>query len=155
MKIALLIFALFYLQDETPLKPLEEFEVKLDFEFRDRVKDPNKVEMNQTHRAYEKSRSTGPLPYLFLNLRVLKQQPEEVRLRVEQNGKSGVMNKKFNTSTVIKLDMGFTDDIKDRVSPHEYTVTFLTNDKKPISKIIIFFEEDGTYIVNGQVRGKI
>jgi len=155
MRLAVLIFALLCLQGETPLKPLEEFEVKLNFEFKDRVKDSNKVEMNQTHRAYEKSRVSGPLPYLFLNLRILKQHPDVARVRVEQNGVSSVMNKKFDMTTVLKLDMGFTDDIKDRVSPYEYTVTFLTKDKTPINRIIIYFEEDGTYIVNGQVRGKI
>lgn len=155
MKLIVLLFALIFFQDETPFKPLEEFEVKLNFEFKDRTKDPNRVDLNQTPREYQKSRSTGPLPYLFLSLKVLKVQPEEVRVRIKQNNLNTVMNKKFDMNTVLKLDMGFTDDIKDRVSPHEYTVYFLSKDRKPLSKVIIYFEEDGTYIVNGQVRGKI
>lgn len=155
MKIFLLLFAITCFQDETPFKPTEEFEVKLNFEFKERIKDSNKIELNQTQRDYQRSRASGPLPYLFLNLKILKQQAEEVRVRIEQNGANDVMNRKFDPNTILKLDMGFTDDIKDRVSPYEYTIYFLSKDKKPLSKVTIFFEENGTYIVNGQIRGKI
>ena len=58
-------------------------------------------------------------------------------------------------STVLKLDLGFTDDIKDRVGAYEYTVFFLNEDKDQVSKIVIYFEKDGTYLVNGETRGKI
>lgn len=155
MKLSWLFVALLFFQDDAPFKPMEEFEVKLDFQFKERPRDdPNKIELNQTHRAYERSKSTGVLPYLYLNLRVLKESPEEVRVRVVENGAT-VFTKKFDMNTVLKLDMGFTDDIKDRVSPHEYIVYYLSKDKKPLSKVVIFFEENGTYIVNGQVRGKL
>ena len=86
---------------------------------------------------------------------VLKPAPEEVRIRVIENGSKTVFNKKFDMNTVLKLDMGYTDDIKDRVSAYEYTVYYLTADKKPLSKIVIQFDEDGTYFVNGEKRGKI
>ena len=156
MKLTWLLYALIFLQDETPFKPMEEFEIKLNFEFKDRpARDPNKIELDQTRKEAERSRGSGPLPYLFLNLKVLKQSPEEVRIRVLENGARTVLNKKFDMNTVLKLDMGFTDDIKDRVSAYEYTVYYLTDDKDPVSKVVIYFEEDGTYLVNGQKRGKL
>ncbi len=148
-----LIFAL--QQDATPYKPREEFEVKLDFEFRDRATmDANKIEYNQTQKEYERSRS-GPLPYLNLNLRVLKPVPEEVRVRVIANGTKTVLNKKFDMASVLKLEMGYTDDIKDRISTYEYTVYYLSADKKPLSKVVVMFEEGGAYFVNGELRGKL
>lgn len=135
---------------------MEEFEIKLNFEFKDRPqRDPNKIELDQTRKEYERTRPSGPLPYLYLNLKVLKQSPEEVRIRIIENGNKTVLNKKFDMNTVLKLDMGFTDDIKDRVSAYEYTVYYLTQDKNPVSKVVIYFEEDGTYLVNGQKRGKL
>jgi hypothetical protein len=156
MKLICLFWVLIFIQDETPLKPIDEFEVKLNFEFKDRLRtDPNKIDIDQTRREYEKSRRSGPLPYLLVNVKVLKQAPEVERIRIVQNGRNSTINKKFDMNTVLTLDLGFTDDIKDRVSPYEYTIYFLTKDKDPVNKVIIYFEEDGTYIVNGQVRGKI
>jgi len=51
--------------------------------------------------------------------------------------------------------MGYTDDIKGRVTEHEYTVYFLSKDKKPVSRIVIYFQEDGTFLVNGEKRGRV
>ena len=153
----LIIFGLLSFQEDLPYKPFDEFELKLDFEFKDRGagRDPNKIEMNQTLKEREKTRGSGLLPYLYLNLKVLKQAPNEVRVKVIENRSKSVFNKKFDASTVLKLDLGFTDDIKDRVGAYEYTVIFLDEDKEHVSKIVIYFEKDGTYMVNGEKRGKI
>lgn len=146
----------FLLQDNTPLKPMDEFEVKLNFEFKERTRvDANHVDLNQTQKEYERSRGSGPLPYLYCNVRVLKPVEGEVRFRVFENGTKIVMSKKFDPATVLKLDLGFTDDIKDRVSAYEYSIYYLNAKKESMSKIVIFFQEDGTYLVNGQVRGKL
>jgi hypothetical protein len=159
MKLLFLIFlGLVSIQEDPPFKPSDEFEIKLNFEFKDRGagRDPNKIEMNQTLKEREKSRASGLLPYLYLNLKVLKQGENEVRVKIIENSSKNVMNnKKFDTATILKLDLGFTDDIKDRVGAYEYTVFFLNGDKDPVSKIVIYFEKDGTYLVNGEKRGKL
>jgi len=156
MKFTWLVCALLCLQEEIPFKPSEEFEVKLSFEFKEREgTNVNKIELDQTEKEYQRSRSSGPLPYLNMSVRAIKLAPEEVRVKVQQNGKNVALNKKIDTTTILKLDLGFTDDIKDRVSPYEYTLFFLNQDKEPLSKVIIYFEEDGTYLVNGQKRGKL
>ena len=154
-QICLLLF--FILQeDQTPFKPREEFEIKLDFEFRDRpVGSANSIELSQSQREYERSRAAGPLPYLYLNVKVLKPSPEEVRIRVVENGTRIALNKKFDMNTVLRLDMGYTDDIKDRVKAYEYTIYYMTADKEPVSKVVIYFDEEGTYFVNSEKRGKI
>ena len=156
MNLLLFVLASVLSQDTVPLKPTDEFEVKLNFEFKERQRsDPNRVELDQTQREYERSRGTGPLPYLFLDFRILKQQARELRVRVIENNNKVVHNKKVDTKTVLKLELGFTDDIKDRVGPYEYTILLLDDDKQPVSRVVIFFQKDGTYLVNGQVRGKI
>jgi len=155
--LTLVLFMSFFIQDPIPYKPSEEFDLKLNFEFKDRSsgRDPNKIDMDMSPKEYQKKNGTGVLPYLHLNLRVLTQQSNEMRVRVIENGNRNVLNKKFDASTVLKLDCGFTDDIKDRVGAYEYTVVFLNEDKDPVSRIVIYFEKDGTYLVNGQNRGKI
>ena len=156
MKFTSLLVLLFVIQDDVPFKPTDEFEIKLNFEFKERERTSfNKVEMDLSKKEYERSLGSGPLPYLFLNLKVLKPTPEEVRIRIVENGKNSVLNRKFDPDTILKLDLGFTDDIKDRIGAYQYRIFFLTHDKEPVSLITIYFEEDGTYLVNGVVRGKI
>ena len=94
-------------------------------------------------------------PYLYLHLKVLKLIPEEVRIKVVKNNSQVLLARKFDPNVVLKLDLGFTDDIKDRVTAYQYLITFLTKEKSELSKIEIFFEKDGTYLVNGEKRGKL
>jgi hypothetical protein len=155
--LTLVLLISFFIQDPIPYKPSEEFDLKLNFEFKDRNagRNPNKIDMDLSPKEYQKKVSAGVLPYLHLNLKVLTQQPNEIRVKVIENGNKNVFAKKLDPSTVLKLEVGFTDDIKDRVGAYEYTVVFLNEDKDPVSRIVIYFEKDGTYLVNGQNRGKI
>ena len=156
MNLLLFVVASVLYQDTIPYKPSDEFELKFEFKFKQRpTNDPNKVELDQTRKEYERAHTTGQLPYLFLNFRVLKQQPAEVRVRVLENNAKVVHNKKIDMNAVLKLELGFTDDIKDRVGAYEYTILLLDDDKQPVSRIVVYFQPDGTYLVNGQMRGKI
>ena len=145
-----LLFILLFPQDEIPYKPNVEFDLKLNFEFKTRVKD-NTIRFPDTSITT----ATGPLPYLNANLKVLKLGTEEVRVRITRNRGDNIMSKKAAVDMLIKLDMGFTDDIKDQVSANQYTILFLSKDKTPLSKIEILFQRDGTYLVNGEKRGKV
>jgi len=149
MQLLTLLLLLFFNQDQTPYKPKEEFELKLNFEFKSRTIDKT-VAYNTSAMS-----STGPLPYLKMELRVVKLSAEEVRVRITRNGGEAIFAKKTDPGMTIKLDLGFTDDIKDRVTANEYTVYFLSPEKKQLSKIEILFEKDGTYLVNGEKRGKV
>jgi hypothetical protein len=157
MKPLWLLFSLFCLQEEVvPYKAKEDFEIKLNFEFKQRPPaDPYQVNLDETRREYERRNTPGPLPYLYLNLHIAKITPGETKIRLIRNNDENAFTKKLQEGMQVKLDLGFTDDIKDRVSAHEYTLHFLSQDKKPLSRIVIFFEEDGTYLVNGEKRGKL
>jgi hypothetical protein len=147
-----IIFSLLLFQDQTRYKSNDEFELKLDLQFKKRPgPDMNKVDLEK--RTLPTAGMNAP--YLYIDLRVLKPVAEESRVKVLKNGRETLMSRKFDPNLVIKLDLGFTDDIKDQVTPHHYLVTFLSKDKEPLSRIEIVFEEDGTYIVNGEKRGKI
>ena len=145
------IFLIFLFQDQTPYKANDEFELRLDLQFKQRPKSENKVELD--HRTLPNSGMSAP--YLYLHLKVLKVVPEEVRIKVVKSDSQVLLARKFDPNVVVKLDLGFTDDIKDRATAHHYLITFLTKEKSELSKIEIFFEEDGTYLVNGEKRGKL
>lgn len=146
------IISIFLLQDQTPYKSNDEFELKLDLQFKQRPKTETKVELDQ-HRTLPNSGMSAP--YLYLHLRILKPITEEVRIKVVKNNSQILLSRKFDPNVVLKLDLGFTDDIKDRVSAYQYLITFLSKEKSELSRIEIFFEADGTYLVNGEKRGKL
>ena len=150
--VCLCILSVLLWQDTIPYKANDEFELKLDLQFKKRPPpDLNKVDLEK--RTLPASGMNAP--YLYIDLRVIKPVAEEYRVKVIKNERDLLLSKKFDPSTVIKLDMGFTDDIKDHISPHHYMITFFSKEKNPLSRIEIFFEKDGTYIVNGAKRGKI
>lgn len=150
MRLLALLVVFLFSQDETPFKPNHEFELKLNFEFKSRPVDTT-IRFDKQHS----NNSTGPLPYLNVNLKVIKLGAGEVRVKVTKTGGVNVLSKKTEADMMIKLDLGFTDDIKDGVTANEYRIVFFSPDKEPISRIDILFEKNGSYFVNGERRGKI
>lgn len=143
-----------YAQD-IPYKKEEHFSLRVQLEFKSRPPaDAEQVKVLETLAEYQKRTATTPLPYLYLYLTFTHLEPMEVRFSVAKGGK-GFMNKKAELNKEVKLDLGFTDDIKDRTADHEYVITLFNEDKKPVSRIVIFFTESGDYLVNGVKRGRI
>ncbi len=150
----ILILAIFLLQD-IPFKPKEEFEIMLDYNFRPRpLADNNTVHLDETPRGFRQRTSEGVLPYLVLHVKPLALPGEKMRIKISSNRDGKVTMKRAIVNSQIELDLGFTDDMKDRVTSHEYTLVFLSSDKEPIDKIVISIAEDGSFLVNGEMRGK-
>lgn len=134
-------------------KPAAEFDIKLNYEFKTRVINENSA-IYPSEPGNVRRTSTSVLPYLGINLTMVKLQPEEVRLRIITNTGQSIYGRKVKEGDIAQVDMGFTDDMKDRVSPHEYTFTFLTADRREVSRIVMTVGEDGTFLVNNEKRGK-
>ncbi len=140
---------------EVPLKNENEFSVRVHMEFKSRPPaDAERIQVTETLAEYQKRTAPTPLPYLYLYLTFTRLAPEEVRYSVSKGGK-GFINRKAEINKEVKLDIGFTDDIKDRTTEPEYVITLLSENKKPISRIVIYFSESGDYLVNGVKRGRI
>lgn len=152
-----LITALFFaaaLQD-VRYKPKDEFDIKLDYAFKARVMDENTtIHPSETTAERARRSSSSLLPFLGINLKLVKLQTEEVRLRIVSNKGENVYGRKIKEGDVASITLGFTDDMKDRVSAHEYTATFLDAGRKEVSRIVITVNEDGTFLVNNEKRGK-
>ncbi len=151
MKLFLIIFAIAFLQD-IPFKPTEEFEAKLDYQFKPRPQgDPNTVSLNGTLRS---QKAGSVLPYLVVNIRMLQLPQNKMRVGITTNLNNRPVWRRVSLNGVLELDMGFTDDMIDRVTAHQYTVTFVDDSKEPIDRILINVAEDGSFFVNGEKRGK-
>ena len=154
MNFHLLFVVIFFLQ-EVPLKPKEEFEIKLDYQFKARPHgDHNTVRLGATPKGYDGSTGGGVLPYLILNIKLLQLAEEKMRMHIATNLNDRLSNRKVSANTLVELDLGFTDDMIDRVKAHEYVLTFINADKIPVDRILIRVEEDGSFLVNGEKRGK-
>ena len=151
----LLLFSLFLFVQGLPFKPNEEFEIKLDLKFKQRSTTDNTrtIDLDETRAEYDSRTSTTPLPYLILAVKFLKLN-NETRIRVTNNLDAKSSSRKVSEGMIVPIDMGFTPDVKDRVNPHHYTITFLSPEKSETSRIEIFVEEDGTFLVNSEKRGK-
>ncbi len=154
--IAICVLAYFFQGTQVPYKAKDEFEILIDYQFKNRsAADALTVDYSDTKEDLDKKRyAAGVRPYLILNMKLLKLSSEEVKVRAINTEGRTVYNKKVIVGDMVKFDMGFTDDIKDRVGPYAVTVVFLSKDKRETSRIYLYVHEDGTFLVNDEVRGK-
>lgn len=147
MKLLVIISLFAFAIQDTPFKANEEFELKLDFQFKPRPK-TGAVEMNA-------SMGSTPLPFLSMQLNVLLVRDDEYRVRIVDSRGNVLANKLLGKSKSLNFDIGYTDDVKDQVSADKYFVNFYGKDKKLNRNIVIRFDPEGGYFVNGEQRGRI
>jgi hypothetical protein len=155
MILAFLILFFTHTQDEVPLKPKEDFEIKFDLSFKQRSHDEKAVYLSETRAEHQKRTSSTPLPFLKLLIKIKRLESEEIKVKVIRDDKSTLLSKKAEPDMEFKLEVGFTDDIKDQVSGYKHVVQFLSSKKEVLSRIVIEFDKDGNYFVNGEKRGRI
>ncbi|MFZ2907210.1 MAG: hypothetical protein WAZ98_13490 [Cyclobacteriaceae bacterium] len=154
--IAILSLLLLIGFQEAPYKAKDDFEIKPALLFKQRGhSDNSSVYPNETRKEHERRTSSEPLPYLQLQVKLLKTQPAEAKVRVIRDNGFTLLNKKITEGLEFQLEAGFSDDIKDRISGYKFEINFLSSEKEVLSRILIEFDEEGTYFVNGEKRGKI
>jgi len=141
---------------EVPLKSEDEFKLELEYKFKVKPASENSfIDLTETENEKRKRTSnTSPLPYLIVHLSFPKLPEVEVRIRCADNNLKNRLSKKVEVGKVYTLDLGFTEDMKDRITPYEYTFYLLDHDRKETSRIVLRVEADGTFLVNGARRGK-
>jgi hypothetical protein len=141
-------------QQEVPFKPNDEFSVEINYTFKQRPSAVNTVEFKDGRQVSDKN--SGPLPHLALKLKYLKASEDEVKLKAINSHDQIIISRKIQVGQIVDIQMGFMDDIKDRVgaSTHELNVFSLSSKKKELNRIHLLIMEDGTFLVNGEKRGK-
>jgi len=136
-------------QQEIPYKASDEFEVTLDYQFKTfKENDPQTVDF------IVKRPAPGPQLYLVAFVKLKKINTNEARVRISNNLTTSSVNKKAEQDMTLKIDFGFIENVKDQTAAHEYSIILISSDRKEISKIDLFIDKDGTFLVNGQKRGK-
>jgi len=141
-----------------PYKAKEEFAVNIDLQFKNRpgtsTNPYSTVDLTKAAGENQRQNTDGPLSFLTLKISLLKLSGEEVSVKVVDAFGKAVYHRKAKVGDLIKLKMGFVDDIKNRIATHEYNVFLLSPEKNPVTRIHIFVEKDGTYWVNKVQYGK-
>lgn len=136
-----LLSLLLVVQDNVPFKAKDEFEIKLAYQFKE--------------REQHSSTTSAVLPYVVLKLNLVKLNNEE-KLNVDTNLQPNfLIRRHLETGKEYTIELGYASDVRDHIAASEYIFTFVSPAKKPISKIIIRVESDGTFNINGERRGKL
>ncbi len=140
---------------QVPYKPSGEFELKIDYIFKERPSvDKETVNFDATDKEKKQRNAVGAMPYLRIELKVLTVAENEIRVRVVNSEGNLIVNRKVAPGMVIKLDWGYTEDIKDKLTTHEFIVYFNDENKKSVSKVVLGILDDGTFLVNEEKKGK-
>ena len=154
--VALCLLMCNFVQD-VAYKPESEFEIKIDLSFKQRpVASTTSFDFTETRAEYERRTSTTPKPYLVLKVKINTLKTNEDRLKIYRDLGDHVMTKKkLEDGEEFDLDVGFVDDVKDGVKGYSFTINFYDAKKNRVSRIVINFDSQGNYRVNGETRGRI
>ena len=140
-------------QDQIPLKPKKEFEIATKYELRKKSDhDANQIVFDRSDDS-KRSNDSDLLPYLTLQFTIKKWTSGVTQIKITDSVGKIYLRKKASDDGRYSLDMGYVDDMKDKVTARKFWVAFLKN-KKIVEQISIEVEEDGTFLVNGEKRGK-
>lgn len=150
------LYLLCWFQDEVPYKPDDEFAVKFAFTFNKRG-EANKTDLvlSQVATSTYDRPDNSPLPFMETTLEILKKSDQEYKIKVIRDNDQQVAKKKITAGMTVSIFSGFVDDIKDQIAGYNHVIYFLDKDGNPLSRVVVEFDEDGFYSVNGKKRGKL
>lgn len=143
--------AFLFLQD-IPLKEKESFDLSFTFVLKQK---PGVILDASVTDPAKNAGDDAMLPYVTLRLQLLKPGLNETRLKLINNHGKILSVKSLGKASTFSFPLGFSDDLKDHVSAHEFDLVFYSPSKEPLNIIRVVFERDGTYSVNGETRGKL
>jgi hypothetical protein len=154
--IAYLFLIVCLFQDDVPYRAEEEFNIKFEFGFRKRG-DPkaDDLVLSQVATSSYDRNDSSPLPHLKTTLEVLRKDSLEVKLKIVRDNSVTVTKRKIEPGAKVPVFSAFVDDIKDQIQGYQHTVYFLDKEGTKLNKIVIEFDGDGFYFVNGKKKGKI
>lgn len=137
-------------QDDIPFMPNDQFESKIDLAFKKRESgDPATYTFSDGRQP--KITTDRPIAFLSINFKLLRAEGE---VKVSINTGRSEKVSKIKVGSILKLQFGFIEDLKNKGEATEVILTFLNDAKKAIRKVMFKIDQDGSYFVNGEKRGK-
>lgn len=140
-----------YGQGAVPFRSDSTYDFKLDYNFKTK---PEPAHGEVSYTEYYK-RSNDILPYVKVTISMLDLRENDFRVKVVNNQGDQVYSRKMRLPLEFNLDLGFAEDIKERLVPHLYNVYFFDKEKNIQSRITIEVTESGDFLLNDKVYGKL
>jgi hypothetical protein len=153
MKLFFLLPVIFFIQNEVPFKPADEFQVNIDLKFKEKPPAYGANTFTPTGERLD-TQNTSMLPFLEVSVTNLKIREDEVRIVAVNSMGKQLLRKKASPAPDIRFVMGFIDDLKSTNSANEITVFFVSAEKKELRKIVLKVLPTGVFQVNGEWRGQ-
>ena len=101
-----------------PYLSSDEFDFELDYNFKTKPSNVKDVAFSEK----ELNNSTENLPYVKMKIMLKNTSEDQFRYKVLTNKSETKLNRKIKGNDDFVIDMGFSDDIKDRVHAHQFSV---------------------------------
>ena len=141
-----------FAQDDVPFRKEDTYEIRLDYNFKARPIPEKDLIDFRSNGAFT---DAGLLPHLTVNVHMLSLSSEDDKVRITGNLGNNASSYKLKENKQIVIVMGFTEDMKEKLTSHQYTLTFLAKKRKKLNKITLEVLEDGTFLVNGVENGRL
>lgn len=140
-----------YGQDIVPFRPDTTYNFKLDYDFKTKPPPPQ-GEISYTE-YYD--RPNDILPYVSVKIALLNLAENDFRVKVINNQGDQIYSRKMRLPMEFDVNLGFAEDLKEKLVPHLYHVYFFDKDKNLQSRITIEVTETGDFLLNDKVYGKL
>lgn len=138
-------------QNEIPYRVDSTFKFELDYNFKRKPPPPSdKVTLVDVPHT-----SNEVLPYVIVKFTVAEPLKNDHRVKVIDNYGRSVLNRKIRDDLKFDIDMGFAEDLKDRIVPHQYNIFFINQEKNTHSRITLEVTEEGDLLLNSELYGKL
>ncbi|UII19265.1 hypothetical protein [Fulvivirga ligni] len=132
---------------EIPFRDAESYDVVVDYTFKKR---PTSAYMLNSGID-----DNSVLPYLSININMNILKATDYKVKVEDGKGNQIMCKKLKRPINFTVDMGYTEDILDGITPTTYYVYFQDKLEQSISQLKIEVKEDGSLYFNDKFQQKL
>jgi hypothetical protein len=148
MKWILIAFILGFLQvPQPPFLPEEEFDYEIEFFIKKKTSEDKPVYEVNPKRTY-----SDVLPYVKIHFAFASFKPDDKRIRLYKDGGS-FNNKRIKGPMKLTLDMGYTVDMKEGITPARYSIVIFNDQNEPRARITVEVKPNGELLINDQASG--
>ncbi|UII31334.1 hypothetical protein LVD17_23870 [Fulvivirga ulvae] len=138
-------------QDIVPFRSDSTYNFELDYNFKTKPAPPH-GEISYTE-YYDKS--SDMLPYVSIKISLLGLSENDFRVKVVNNQGNQVYSRKMKLPMEFDVELGFAEDLKEKLVPHLYYVYFFDKERNLHSRITIEVTETGDFLLNDKIYGKL
>ncbi|MBL6445601.1 hypothetical protein JMN32_04730 [Fulvivirga sp. 29W222] len=139
-------------QDAVPFRSDSTYDFKLNYDFKLKPPAPHG---EITYGEYYDQSTNEMLPYVTVNISLLWLGADDYRVKVINNQGVRVYSKKMRLPMDFNVDLGFAEDLKEKLVPYLYNIYFFDKNKNVNSKITLEVTESGDFLLNDEVYGKL